>query len=152
MDLSFLSALYSVLDPTLLKGGITVLALLVVLSIVKKAVKLAVFIAIVAIGVSFLLPVARELREKYSISMDGEQLVMVVDGQTIRIGGDADLIRDMTLAKNTDGAYIVTVVYGSPGGKTSFEIPPFMRWAFQAYIDRNYGSEKEAQDPIPDLP
>lgn len=136
MDMTAILSQLSALDPNVLKLCAAVLGALAILSLIKRAVKLGIFIAVLAVGSALILPAVQDFQEKYSVSVENDQLIMVIDGQELRLG--AGNIKSMSLEKDAAGAYVVRVVYKDTQTPASIQIPAFMRGVVGEYIKRNY--------------
>ena len=91
MILSLKEQFLSNLNPNVIYLCLGILVILLVLTIIKKAFKLAVVVVIIGALMYGTVPLAKDFQSKYSIERDDRGAVVIkVDGNEFKFGGDKD--------------------------------------------------------------
>lgn len=122
----------SELNPTYVWIFVGICAILVVLSIVKKAIKLALIVGLIGLCVSVVAPWAQDFQEKYKINFDNGALVMKVNGEDFRL--DKEAIKSMQLVNDGFGNYSLGITYDD--GLQTIGLPTFMTNTIKEFADR----------------
>lgn len=137
MLLSLENQLLSNLDPKIVYLCIGMLAIVAIMSIIKKAIGIALIVAVLAVGMYFVIPAAQNFQKDYSISMSEDSIDLKVQGNdfSIQFGEDAVKIKSMEIVRNSEGEYKFDIKYVD-GTSSNFKIPGFMRSTFLSYLDK----------------
>lgn len=117
-------------DPTMwyILGGI--LVLLVVVSLIKSAIKLAVCIGLLAIAFLFFGPASGKIQEQYNVRYEQGVIAVTVEGVETKIS-TVDL-KQVKLEKSETGDSYVVFVY--EGSEESIKIPNLMETFLQSKL------------------
>lgn len=146
MGLSLANQFLSELDPKIVIVCIVILAVAFILSLVKKAIHMAIVVAVLILGCTFIIPKATEFQKNYKIyTNEDEVMVIVVNGKEYKFGderGDKERIPidHIEMTKQKNGDYVINIKYGNNQGNYAFTIPSYMRDTIKSYIDK-YGYE-----------
>ena len=149
MDAGIFNQFLSQLDPNIVKVCVAVLIVAFILSLAKKAVKLAIVVLVIAVACGGLIPKVTEFQKNYGVhTSNNGALIVTVDGKQFKFGderGDSDRnqIKDIEMVKESNGDYTVIINYADKHnentGNYTFSVPYFMKEPIKEYIDKyNY--------------
>ncbi|MGL5440161.1 MAG: hypothetical protein ACRDA4_07230 [Filifactoraceae bacterium] len=99
-----------------------VLIILIVIGIIKKAIKLTVVICILLAINLYLVPIAKDLKDKYKVTLENGVIVMSVEGKEIKL--DPKECKEIKIIPNDEGSYTLRAVMKD--GEKDVKIPKFV--------------------------
>lgn len=132
------------LDPKIVYLCLAMIAVLIILTIIKKAIKFAVVLVVFAVAMYSLVPMAKDFQNNYKFSVDSDGvLTITVDGKDLVLDNsepeskydDESRVEKLTVQKQSDGDYHLNIVY-TDGSTQKFEVPGFMRSNLINYLNK----------------
>lgn len=132
MNLIF-GEMLSQVNPKVVYVVVGILLVSFVISLVKQAIKLAILVLIVTVGVSVLGPTATAFQDRYKFNISNGIATIQVDGKEIKL--DKDEITKIELVNGGVAGYVVNVTYKD--GLSSVTVPTFMSSMIKSYADKH---------------
>lgn len=120
------------LDPKVVYAVVVLFAIIIILAIVKKAAKIAIFMTILTACIYLLAPAAKDFQQNYSINVDKGAVHIVTDGQEYTID-DFAKIKEAKLVYNGKQEIDVKIKYADTF--LNFTVPVFMGDTIKDYFD-----------------
>lgn len=136
--------LLGTLDPKIVYLCLAMIAVLIILTIIKKAIKFAVVLVVFAVAMYSLVPMAKDFQNNYKFSVDSDGvLTITVGGKDLVLDNsepenkydDESRVEKLTVQKQSDGDYYLNIVY-TDGSTQKFEVPSFMRSNLINYLNK----------------
>ena len=102
------------------------------MALIKRALKVAIVVGVLAFGVSTLGPMAQSFQENYKFEVQDGVATILADGQTVKL--DRSTIKDLELVNQGAAGYILKVKYVD--GLGSIKIPTFMVTPIKSYVGK----------------
>lgn len=131
---SMLEPILGQVDPTVLWVFIGIMAVCVVLSIIKKAIKIAVTVALIASLATVIAPLAQEFQENYKFEIVDSTAILKIKGEEFRLSRDE--CKDIRLENKGSKGY--SLIVDTKNGKLDIIIPTFMMTSMRDFADK-YG-------------
>lgn len=122
----------SQLDPKVLYVVVGILMLSVILSILKRAVKMAIIIGVMALAVGSLGPMAQQIQENYAFDVRDGVANITVHGQVVEL--DREKIKEVKLINKGTSGYSLKVQYDD--AITEVKVPTFMVSEIKQYAGK----------------
>lgn len=136
--------LLGTLEPNIVYLCLAMIAVLIVLTLIKKAIKFAVVLVVFAVAMYSLVPMAKDFQNNYKFSVDSDGvLTITVDGKDLVLDNsepeskydDESRVEKLTVQKQSDGDYHLNIVY-TDGSTQKFVVPSFMRSNLINYLNK----------------
>lgn len=129
-----LAPILSEIEPTYIWMLVGICAIVLLLSLLKKAVKLAITVLIIGLCATAVVPWAQNFQEKYQIRVEDGALAMKIDGEDFFI--DREGIKSMQLVNDGFGNYSLGITYKD--GLQTIKLPTFMTNTIKEFAERYY--------------
>lgn len=111
------------IGPENVKYILIALGILVIIAIVKKAIKLGIFLIVAWIVISMLImPAAQDFKEKYNFEIENNTAVVTIDSREYRI--DKDIYKSIDIVPGEDGSYNIKL--NTDTETHTIEVPKFI--------------------------
>ena len=80
-----LIGILSEIDPKVVYIAVGLLAVSALISLIKKAIKIAVIVIIVALCISYLAPLAKQIQKDYKVSIEDDKLYINIKGREFEL-------------------------------------------------------------------
>ena len=131
------------LDPKIVYVCLAVLAVLIILTLIKKAIKIAIVLAILGVVIYSVVPMAKNFQNDYKFSIDSKGVLTVtVEGKELVLDNtekrfDDDIRVDkLEVKRESSGEYALKIYY-TDGTAQAFTVPGFMRTNLINYLDKH---------------
>ena len=109
-----------------------VILLAVAIWVIKKITKMIIFLACVVLCLVFVVPAASSFQEKYSFSVEDNNITIVSDGQEYTLGNLGE-IKDITMVYNGMQGVNISIKYDD--SSLDIEVPVFINNLLKEYLD-----------------
>lgn len=120
---NMLQPILAELDPNIVYLVVAVFAVLLVLTVIKKAIKLTIIVAVITGCVFMLAPMAEDFQERYQFTVEDSQVILKVDGREYIIDNPTN-IKEAKLVYT--GKQTIDVVIKYTDTNLGFTVPVFM--------------------------
>lgn len=131
--ISMLEPFLAELDTSVVLIVIALFSVLLIITMIKKAIKFTIAVAIIIAGLIFVIPMAQDFQSKYSFEIENGKAIIVTEGQRL-IVDELDKIEEVTFTYN--GLQGVNVKIKYTGNSMSATIPSFLAESLQKYFDK----------------
>lgn len=131
---NLLQPILAELDPTVVYIVVGLFAVLLILTVIKKAVKLALIVAIIMGCVFMLAPMAEDFQEKYSVVTETDQILIKVDGREYEINNPT-AIKEAKLVYTGKQTIDVKIKYTDTN--LNFNVPVFMGEGIKEFFEKH---------------
>lgn len=129
------------LDNRIVIVFIVIMAICLILALIKKVFKVAIFVAILAIAASFLMPIAKDFQEKYQFSLEDGTAIIKVEGQEYKL----DRIECKNIEMENKGSAGYELRAETSDGTLDIIVPTFMLDSVKHFAER-YGIPIEVRE------
>lgn len=130
---NILQPILAELDPSVVYIVVAVFAVLLVLTIIKKAIKLAIIVAIITGCIFMLAPMAEDFQEKYSFTVESDQLIIKTGGREYKLNNPT-AIKEAKLVYTGKQTIDVKIKYTDTN--LNFTIPVFMGEGIKDFLEQ----------------
>ena len=109
------------IDKRVLIAAAVVLAILFVISLIKKAIKLTISIGIILAINIFIIPIVKEYQEKYNFRIEEDKIMVTVDGTDVTLSKDSIQKIKFNGKDDDSNMYSITIIHS--GDTFEFEVP-----------------------------
>jgi hypothetical protein len=120
------------LDTKVVLVMICAFAILLALTILKRALKLAIFVGVVIAALFLVIPVAQDFQKNYHFEIENGKANIVSEGQNVTVD-DLDNIKKVKFVYNGLNGVDVHITYKDTS--MSFNVPSFLAESLQDYFD-----------------
>ena len=138
---SMLEPILGTIDTRVIWVFIAVMGICIILSIIKKAIKLTVVIGIIAAIAIFVAPMAEDFQSRYHFEMVDGAITMTINGEEVSV--EKDICKEIELENKGAEGYELRAV--TTDGTLDIMIPTFMRDGIKTFAER-YGIPIEVRD------
>ena len=138
---SMLEPILGNIDVNILWIFIAIMGVCIILSIIKKAIKLTIFVAAIAAIAIVLVPMAQDFQTKYNFQMENGSIVMTINGEEVSV--EKDICKEIELENKGSQGYELRAV--TDEGTLDIIIPTFMKEGVEVFADR-YGIPIEVME------
>lgn len=131
--LSMFEPFLAELDPMIVWVVIGLFAVLLLITIIKKAIKFTIIVAAIIAGLVLVVPVAQDFQSKYQFEITDGKAVVVTDGQQV-IVDNVGKIDKVTFTYNGLNGVDVEIKYTDT--RMNFNVPSFLAESLQSYFDK----------------
>lgn len=110
-----------------------ILFIMFIISLIKKAVKLGIFIAIILAVNMFIIPSVKQYQEKYNFRIEDNKAMMTVDGRDIVIDKDTCDGIKFNGKSSESSQYSISIIVD--GETIDFEVPKFIQTGIEKFAD-----------------
>lgn len=121
------------LDPTIVYIVIALFAVLLLITVIKKAIKFTIIVACIIAGLVLVVPVAQDFQSKYSFDIKNGAAHVMTEGHEL-IVGELDKIKSVKFTYNGLNGVDVDIKYTDTNMK--FNVPSFLAESLQEYFDK----------------
>lgn len=126
-----LIGILSEIDPKVVYIAVGLLAVSALISLIKKAIKIAVIVIIVALCISYLAPLAKQIQKDYKVSIEDDKLYINIKGREFELSKEG--IEKIKLEHLGLKGYKLEVNYKD--GFDSIMIPNFLINPIKKFIE-----------------
>lgn len=117
------------------------LAISVIIALIKKAIKLAIIVGVIAFAISSLGPMASDFQNKYQLEVNRDKAVITIDNQKTQLSKED--VSKLLFVNNGLSGYTITVKYND--GIGSVNVPTFMVKSIKDFAE-NQGIPVEVRE------
>lgn len=130
---SMLEPFLAELDPTIVYIVIGLFAVLLLITIIKKAIKFTIVVAAIIACLVLVVPMAQDFQSKYQFDIKDGAAHLVTEGQEV-IVGELDKIKEVKFTYNGLNGVDVKIKYTDTN--MGFTVPSFLAESLQEYFDK----------------
>lgn len=132
------------LDEKIVYLCLAVIVVLIIITLIKKAIKFAVVLVVFAVAMYLLVPIAKDFQNNYKFNVDSDGvLTITADGKDLVLDNSEPesrydnkaRVEKLTIQKQSDGDYHLNIEY-TDRSTQKFVIPSFMRSNLINYLNK----------------
>ena len=131
--LSMFEPFLAELDPMIVWVVIGLFAVLLLITVIKKAIKFTIIVAAIIAGLVLVIPVAQDFQSKYQFEIADGKAMVVTDGQQVIID-NIGKVENVVFTYNGLNGVDVSIKYTDTNMK--FNVPSFLAESIQEYFDK----------------
>lgn len=130
---NMMGEILSQLDYRVVYVVVAILIVSAILAIIKKAIGIAILVGVLAFGISFLGPMAKQFQADYKFDISSTGVATIqAKGNMIKLGKDE--VKSIDLVNKGVKGYVVNVTYTD--GVGAIKVPTFMMTPIRLYAEK----------------
>lgn len=103
-----------------------------ILTLIRKAIKITIVMIILALLITAVIPVAKDIQDKYGVRLGNGCIILKIDGNDVTI--DKNSIKDIKITKEGVFGHDIEIKYSD--GLSKIKVPDFMMTEIRKYFER----------------